>query len=129
MAFFARLLPAETQALEKNLTKDLQDDIDLVTISIDNFLRSPSNERPRTWEQLLVQLRAVTLAVSAKASLIRIQSNMQKKLADTNETEAWLTSLLSEEEEEAGSSSPSEESASRPSLDPLLPPPEKKPEE
>jgi len=105
--YSSRLPPADLQSAEKHRTDDLQADIDMVTVSIDNFLRSGLDPNERTWEKSLLQLRAVTLAVTAKASLLRIQSNMQTKLAAVKETGAWLESILSEDEPETDSSSPS----------------------
>jgi hypothetical protein len=127
--YSARLLSADLQAAEKHRSEDLQADIDMVTISIDNFLRSASDGKQRSWEQYLVQLRAVTLAAATKGSLLRIQSNMEKKLADVTETGSWLSSLLSEEAEGGGSSSPSDVETSTPSWDHSLPPPDPKPKE
>ncbi len=103
--YSSRLPPADLQSAEKHRTDDLQADIDMVTVSIDNFLRSGLDPNERTWERSLLQLRAVTLAVAAKASLLRIQSNMQTKLAGVKETGAWLESILSEDEPETDSSS------------------------
>jgi hypothetical protein len=123
--YSSRLLSASLQAAEKHRSADLQTDIDMVTISIDNFLRSAADGKQRTWEQNLVQLRAVALAAAAKASLLRIQSNMERKLVDVTGTGSWISSLLDGQAQEPGS----EAETSTPALDRLLPPPDPDPEE
>jgi hypothetical protein len=96
--YSARLHPEEKQELEENLSGNLQADIDLLTVAIDDYLKKTAGDQPRTWDQLLVQLRAVTLAAAAKATLIRGRSSMAKKIAEITDTEAWLADLVEEEE-------------------------------
>lgn len=96
--YSARMLPEEKQELEEHLSGNLQADIDLMTVAMDNFLKKTMDGQARTWDQLLVQLRAVTLSAAAKGTLIRIRSNMAKKIEDITDTEEWLEGLMEEEE-------------------------------
>lgn len=92
-----RILPEERLELDESLTTNLQADIDLITISIDDFLKREAEGQNHTWKQLLTHLRAITLATAAKATLIRTRSSVAKKINDITETEEWLKSLMDEE--------------------------------
>ncbi len=95
--YSASLKPEERQALEENLSASLQADIDLMTTSIDNFLQESADDQARTWDQMLEQLRAVTVATASKASMIRVKANMAKKIEAIADTEKWLRGLMEEE--------------------------------
>jgi hypothetical protein len=98
--YSARLTPAEKQALDSQRAPNLQEEIDMLTNSIVNLLESTSGDNLLTWKQALDQLRAVTLAVSAKTCLMRLQASLQKKLAEVDGMEDRLAEFLTSDFEE-----------------------------
>jgi hypothetical protein len=98
--FYSTRTPLDGQALRQRLSTGLQTEIEMVDNAILNLLGSLEAESPPTWKQALDQLRAITLAVTAKTSLLRIQSSLQQKLANLEETGARLSDFLTSIEDE-----------------------------
>jgi hypothetical protein len=93
--YSARLTPVEKQTIQHQRTLGLHEQIRMVDDAILDLLETTSGDDTLSWKQALDQLRTVTLAVTAKASLMRLQANLQNKLAEIDGMQDRLAEFFS----------------------------------
>ncbi len=92
------MLPEEKNELGENLGTNIQADIDMMTVSMENYLKKMTDDQDRSWDQAQAQLRAITVAAIAKATLIRSRASMAEKIKNIAEMEKWLREIEEREE-------------------------------